>query len=131
MEISNQTFRAKHLAVTKNKFKNVTTKIDLYELTSKDKKFLEKLKDSVDFDKSLRDMPEFDRKRWQKVFNYAVESAQIRTAELILPCQTLDLAVFYPFLMILKVFILMQSATYPSRMEKGKLYWQHPVLSDV
>ena len=76
MEISNQTFRAKHLAVTKNKFKNVTTKIDLYELTSKDKKFLEKLKDSVDFDKSLRDMPEFDRKRWQKVFNYAVESAQ-------------------------------------------------------
>lgn len=48
MEINNQTFRARHLAVTKNTFKNVTTKIDLYELTSKDKKFLEKLKDSVD-----------------------------------------------------------------------------------
>lgn len=56
MEINNQTFRARHLAVTKNTFKNVTTKIDLYELTSKDKKFLEKLKDSVDFDKSLRDI---------------------------------------------------------------------------
>lgn len=119
MEINNQTFRARHLAVTKNTFKNVTTKIDLYELTSKDKKFLEKLKDSVDFDKSLRDIPEFDRKRWQKVFNYAVESAQDAGSKAYLAVSTLDLAVFYHFLTILKVFTLMQSATYRSRMEKG------------
>lgn len=75
MEIN---FQARQTAVTKNTFKNITTKIDLYELGAGDRNFLEKLKSSVDFDKSLAKIPEFDRKRWQKVFNYTVESAKNR-----------------------------------------------------
>lgn len=73
MEIN---FKARQTAVTKNMFKSVATRIDLYELGANDKKFLEKLKSSVDFDKNLAQIPEFDRKRWQKVFNYTIESAK-------------------------------------------------------
>ena len=37
-------FKAKHIATTKNIYKNFSTRIDIYELSKRDKPFLEKLK---------------------------------------------------------------------------------------
>ena len=73
---ANTNFKAIPIARTTNKYKGLTTKIDLYEITKSDRKFLEKLASTVDFNTSLKKMDEFDRKRWKKVFDYAVESAQ-------------------------------------------------------
>ena len=69
-------FGAIPIARTKNKFKGLTTKIDLYELTKSDRKFIENLSLDTDFNKNLSKMEEFDRNRWKKVFDYTIESAQ-------------------------------------------------------
>lgn len=69
-------FKAIPLAKTKNKFKGFTTKIDLYELTKSDRRFIENLAANSDFSTNLAKMDEFDRKRWKKVFDYTIEAAQ-------------------------------------------------------
>ncbi len=67
-------FKALPVAKTKNQFKGFTTRIDIYELTKADKNFVEKLHLYADFKNRLKDMDEFNRKRWQKVFDYTLES---------------------------------------------------------
>lgn len=69
-------FGAIPIARTKNKFKGLTTKIDLYELTKSDRKFIENLAANLDFSTNLAKMDEFDRKRWKKVFDYTIEAIQ-------------------------------------------------------
>ena len=70
-------FKAKHIAVTKNTYKNICTKIDLYELTKRDRDFLDNLQKKVDYSKLMPGLCEFDQKRWQKVFDYGIESAKL------------------------------------------------------
>ncbi len=68
-------FRARKIAETKNIYKKVATDIDLYELTKRDNLFLVKLAGSTNFSKLVPDMCEYYQYRWQRVFNYAIESA--------------------------------------------------------
>ena len=68
-------FKARHIAVTQNKFKNVLTKIDIYELSKRDKNFLENLKQSVNISAMMPELSEYSSKRWQKVFDYGVQNA--------------------------------------------------------
>lgn len=75
MKINNPIFKARHIASTKNVYKNITTNIDLYELSKRDKNFLKKLQAEVDCSKRLPNLCEYYRKRWQKVFNYAIDNA--------------------------------------------------------
>lgn len=69
-------FRAKPIATTKNIYKKVATKIDIYELTPRDKQYLEDLRKNTDYKKLAPDLCEYAQKRWQKVFNYAIDEAQ-------------------------------------------------------
>ena len=69
-------FKAKHIATTKNIYKNFSTRIDIYELSKRDKPFLEKLKKQVNFSEMMPDLCEYSRKRWQKVFDYGIENAK-------------------------------------------------------
>lgn len=75
MEINNLSFRAKHIATTKNIYKNISTKIDLYELGKHDKDFLQNLKKKVNYSERIQNLSEYSTTRWQRVFNYAIESA--------------------------------------------------------
>lgn len=81
MEIHNQTFKARQIASTKNCYKNLTTKIDLYKLSCKDTNFLDKLEKSVDIKSLMPDLCEYSQKRWQKVFNYAISRAKDKENE--------------------------------------------------
>lgn len=80
MEIYNKNntfnFRAIPIATTKNRFHGITTKIDLYELTKADNSFIRQLSSRVNFNNTLKKMNEFDRKRWKKVFDYAIDAIQ-------------------------------------------------------
>lgn len=80
MEINNTkntfNFKAIPIAKTKNTFHGITTKIDLYELTKSDYSFVKELASNVNFKETLNNMDEFGRKRWRKVFDYAIESLQ-------------------------------------------------------
>jgi len=73
MEVS---FKAKYIAATKNTYKKAATKIDLYELTPKDRPFLEHLQNDIDF--GGLNMCEFEQKRWAKVLNYGIENAKCK-----------------------------------------------------
>lgn len=81
MEIHNQSFKAKQIATTRNCYKNLTTKIDLYRLDSKDEKLLDKLQKSVDIKSLMPDLNEYFQKRWQKVFNYTISRARDKENE--------------------------------------------------
>lgn len=78
MEINNKNntlnFKAIPIAATKNKFHGVTTKIDLYRLTKSDNSFIRKFASKVNFNDTLKNLNEYDRKRWRQVFDYAVDS---------------------------------------------------------
>lgn len=69
-------FKAIPIAKTKNKFNGITTKIDLYELTKSDRKFIEDLAERLDFTGNIAKMDEFDRNRWKKVFDYTIEAVK-------------------------------------------------------
>ena len=76
-----QNFKAIKIAETKNIYKGVATQIDLYKISRSDKSFLDKLMTTVDFSKRLSCLNEYDCKRWEKVFKYAIESAKDKNNE--------------------------------------------------
>ncbi len=73
----NPDFRGIHIATSINTVKNLETKIDLYELTNKDRGFLKKLGETVKMKNFLPDMnitPE-GYKRWQAMLEVAITKA--------------------------------------------------------
>ncbi len=78
MQISNSNnlnFQARKIALAKNIFNSKSTHIDLYELSSKDTKFLEKLRDKINIPELMPDLAEHDAKSWQDVLNFTINAA--------------------------------------------------------
>ena len=78
MQISNSNnlnFQARKIALTRNVFNGVKTHIDLYELSSKDTKFLEKLRDKINIPELMPDLAKPDAKSWQDVLNFTINAA--------------------------------------------------------
>lgn len=73
--MDNINFKARCIANTSNVYKKAKTHIDIYELSNKDNNFIKKLGASVDYKKLMPELCDYYQFRWQKVFNYAVESA--------------------------------------------------------
>ena len=72
----NISFRAMKIASTQNSYHNKTTKIDLYRLSQRDIPSLEEWGNSVKYSELMPKMCEYSQNRWQKVFNYGIESAK-------------------------------------------------------
>ena len=69
-------FKAIKVAKTSNTINNLTTNIDIYKLNpKKDNLFLKNLKDKINFRKLFPQMPEFEARRIQRIFNYTINSA--------------------------------------------------------
>lgn len=73
-----QSFSGINIAKSTNCIKNIETNIDLFEITNKDKIFLNKLRNSVKMNELMPDSritkAEFDR--WQEMLNLALDKAQ-------------------------------------------------------
>ncbi len=70
-------FTGIHIATSTNCIKNVETKIDLYEITSKDKAFLKKLKETVNMENLFPDkrISKDEYQRWQDMLSISVDQA--------------------------------------------------------
>lgn len=60
-------------AVVKNR---TVSDMDIYLLERSDRVFLDKLQEKIDYRKLFPKLTEFLQHRWQKVFNYCIDSAQ-------------------------------------------------------
>ena len=73
-----QSFSGINIAKSTNCIKNIETNIDLFQITKKDKTFLNKLRNSVKMNELMPDSritkAEFDR--WQEMLNLALDKAQ-------------------------------------------------------
>lgn len=74
---NNLNFKAIHIARTQNIAKKSAPIIDIYKLTGKDAKFLNELREQKNFKELMPELTEYDANRWQKVFEYGIDSAQI------------------------------------------------------
>lgn len=81
-----QSFSGINIAKSTNCIKNIETNIDLFEITNKDKIFLNKLRNSVKMNELMPDSritkAEFDR--WQEMLNLALDKAQIKDRKCII-----------------------------------------------
>ena len=77
MQSLNVNFRANLIAKTSAIPKKGIGKFDIYELNSMDRNFIKRLGESVNFDKSMPNLSDFDKKRLQNIFDYGIESAQM------------------------------------------------------
>ena len=69
-------FKAVKVATATNMVKNFNTKIDIYKINPKtDNTFLSKWKEKVNIHTLFPKLPEFDKARWQQVFEYSINSA--------------------------------------------------------
>lgn len=72
-------FKATKVATATNMAKNFDTKIDIYKLNPKvDSIFLKKWKEKINIKNLFPKLPEFDKARWQQVFDYSIDSAADR-----------------------------------------------------
>lgn len=72
----NVSFKARKVATTRNVFKNVNTNINLYELCSKDNKFLSELKTKVNIKQMMPDLPEVAIESWQNILDFTINAAK-------------------------------------------------------
>ena len=77
-QIKQQYFTGINIAKSTNYINNIETNIDLFEITKKDKTFLNKLKNSVKMDELMPNSkiskPGFDR--WQEMLDFAIDKAK-------------------------------------------------------
>lgn len=81
-----QSFQGIYLGKSKNYINNIETGIDLFEITIKDKAFLEKLKNTVKMEKLFpsKQIQEYKYDRWQEMLSGAVDAAYNRNRKCIL-----------------------------------------------
>ena len=81
-----QSFSGINIAKSTNCIKNIETNIDLFEITKKDKTFLNKLRASVKMNELMPNSritkAEFDR--WQEMLNLALDKAQYKDRKCII-----------------------------------------------
>lgn len=79
-------FQGIYLGKSKNYINNIETGIDLFEITNKDKAFLEKLRNTVKMEKLFPSdqIPEYKYDRWQEMLSGAVDTAYNRNRKCII-----------------------------------------------
>ena len=72
---NNINFNAIKVATVKNCVKKDALKIDIYRLTPKDSKFLEKLLNKINYKELYPNLTEAEQKVWQDIFRYCIFKA--------------------------------------------------------